>query len=236
MAAGRRKVDQRRRSTAVCSHGRSPRRAAPMRAMSPRCFSVMPMSSRPSSRRVRSAAQCRTGYRPGLAADGCYGKSAVNDIAPFAATTRCTNPSIRSAASSIVSMPFCKQLPAKVSAKLSATTQRMPLAISAHCAVSRADPQPKLLPATRIDGLRNCGWCRMKSGFSPPSAPAALTQEQHHAVIRIEAPHHLLRRDLVGGDVVADVGHRDAGELVNGCMSRAPRREGAHVGDAARDG
>ena len=65
---------------------------------------------------------------------------------------------------------------------------------------------------------------------------AALTQEQHLAIIRVEAAHHLLRRDLVGGDVVADVGHRDAGERGERLhVTRSPPR-GAHVGDAARDG
>ncbi len=51
----------------------------------------------------------------------------------------------------IGNIPFLKQLFAKISANDGAMIARNPYSPSAHGACSRDDPQPKFLPATRID-------------------------------------------------------------------------------------
>src|SRR3977135_3888767 len=65
--------------------------------------------------------------------------------------------------SSSGSTPFCRQFSRKISAKPRATTQRIPHAMRAHTAVSRADPQPKFLQATKIAASWNSGRLRTKS-------------------------------------------------------------------------
>ena len=68
-------------------------------------------------------------------------------------------------------MPFLKQLPWKMSAKLGAMMQRMPKSSSAQGACSRLEPQPKL--SSVIEDVRAAATAsrlRTKSGRSRPSA------------------------------------------------------------------
>src|SRR5262245_63521091 len=98
-----------------------------------------------------------------------------------------------------------------MSAKLLATMTRMLFANIPHTAASREDPAPKLLPVTRMPGLRNCGWLSTKSGFSLPSSRRRARMNNSAFVVGLEAAHRLHRRDLVGVDVVLDERDGDAG-------------------------
>ena len=112
------------------------------------------MSSRPSIRRMRSdgAISNAMSVPPGPLMR-CATRSTVNGAPPSAATTRAAKASCSGWPSSSGSTPFCRQFSRKISAKLRATMQRMPRAISAHTAVSRDEPQPKFEPPTRIAAL-----------------------------------------------------------------------------------
>ena len=67
-------------------------------------------------------------------------------------------------------MPFLKQFPKKISAKLVDTMQVMPKSMSAHGACSLEEPQPKLSPAIRILAFLYSGLLNTKSGFGESSA------------------------------------------------------------------
>ena len=67
-------------------------------------------------------------------------------------------------------MPFRKQLDSKMAPKPVATTARNPRAFTAHAAVSRELPHPKLAPASRISAPWNTG---SLSGQSARGAPVS---------------------------------------------------------------
>ena len=80
-------------------------------------------------------------------------------------TRRSTNASSRTMGKT----PLRKQLAKKISPKLGAITQLMPIAISAVTAPSRDEPQPKFRPASSIGALRKRGWLNTQSGLADPS-------------------------------------------------------------------
>ena len=78
--------------------------------MSSVCFSVMPMSSSPSSNRVRSeAGMSNLMSGPPGPLMVWVSRSTVNGAAPLAAITRCSNASASAGASTTGNNPFCRQ-------------------------------------------------------------------------------------------------------------------------------
>jgi hypothetical protein len=72
---------------------------------------------------------------------------------------------ISSTGIAIGSIPFLKQLFAKMSANVGAMITRNPNSPSAHGACSREEPQPKFLPATSIDAPSYRGSFSTNDGF-----------------------------------------------------------------------
>ena len=136
------------------------------------CFIVSPMSSSPSSRRVRSEADMsKVICRPFGPAISCFSRSTVKGAAPLAAKTAASSASACASGSVMGRMPFCRQFSRYISAKERAMMQVTPMARKVQTADSRELPQPKLRPERRMAPVRNCGRLKVKSAISAPSAP-----------------------------------------------------------------
>jgi hypothetical protein len=70
------------------------------------------------------------------------------------------------------SRPLRTQLLWKMAPKPGATMARMPNSFSVHTACSREEPQPKSLPASRIDAPVYAGWFSTNKGARLRSVPA----------------------------------------------------------------
>ena len=158
----------------LCSHGWSRPCASPSATISSVCLSVRPMSSRPSSSRMRSAAgmsKVMSGPPGPLIVwlsqiDRERRRAVHRDHARDRRRRRRPAPARPAASRSAgSSRDRCRQ-------SSCATMTRMLLASMPHTAASRDEPAPKLWPVTRMPGLRNCGLLSTKSGISLPSSRA----------------------------------------------------------------
>ena len=134
--------------------------------MSASCCIVKPMSSKPLIKQcLRNSSTSNGIFSPFDRMTTWFGKSISSSCLALASAM-----SVFTVASSrtMGNMAFLKQLLKKMSAKAVEMMHRMPKSLIAHGACSREDPQPKLLPATKMEALRYGSLFNTKSGRSTP--------------------------------------------------------------------
>ncbi len=200
-----------------------------------RCFSVVPIASRPRT---------RASFCPGSMVKGnvcrsaatmvCMGRSTVSiAVAGSAASSlrRCTD----SASRVMARRPLRAQLSKKIPAKLVPIRPRIPSWPSPQTACSRLDPQPKFGPTTRKRASRQPARLSTKSGRSPPDGSKRKPWNVPSASPLRSTPLRNCLGMITSVSILADgSGAAIPVTIENGCMSQH-LRHAARIGQMAVD-